>query len=212
MKQYKYFFQLSSLFIFLVVAGCRSTTPAIKPAKVADPAPDSTQTQITTTDAKTKSGTPQPKIDSPETKPEVTKEKGRSIAHQLILWAPNRVLDVFDIVRVRLRAGFGFGLGVRATKYLDAYAGSYTTVYAGLPGPRCRRIPKSPVGLESYNGAKASVIDLTVDGGIGPGYSPTEFGGGFQLILLGIDIGVDPFEIIDFAGGIILWDPRKDDL
>jgi hypothetical protein len=197
MKQYKYFVQLLPLLAFLLIAGCRSTPPSEKAAKIKYEEP---QKKLATVTPKAKEKT------------EVKKVYSRGLAHRLILWAPNRVLDVFDIMRVRLRFGFGLGLGARATKYVAAYAGSYTTIYAGLPGPRCRRMPRSPVGLESYNGAKASVVDLTVDGGIGPDYSPTEFGASFQLILLGIDVGVDPFEVVDFAGGILLWDPRQDDL
>ena len=194
--------QLLVLFVFLLIAGCRSIPPPAQPKKTAEIKSEETQP---------KPATVKPEATKPEEK-KVEQEPSRGIAHRLILWAPNRVLDVFDIMRVRIRFGLGVGLGVRATKYVAAYAGSYTTIYAGLPGPRCRRMPRSPVGLESYNGVKASVADLTVDGGIGPDYSSTEFGAGFQLILFGIDIGVDPFEVIDFTGGILLWDPRQDDL
>lgn len=139
-------------------------------------------------------------------------KKGHSIGHKLILYVPDRVLDVFDMIRLRLRAGPGVSIGARATEYISAYAGSYTSVYAGLPGPRMRPMPKLPIGLESYSGASASVVDATVDGGIGPGYSPSEFEGSFQLLLIGIDVGVDPVEVVDFAGGFFLWDPREDDL
>ena len=139
-------------------------------------------------------------------------EESRGVVHQVLLWVPNRILDVFDIVRLRIRVGFGIGAGVRATQIADLYAGTYTTVYVGLPGPRGRRIPRLPFGLESYHGAKASVVDATVDGGIGPHYSSTEFGISLQLLLIGFDIGVDPIEAVDFVGGIFFWDPRKDDL
>ena len=201
MKYDKYLIQCWALAVILMITGCHST-PNVQPQKTAEVKAEEPQNAAVTVKAKT-TETEAKKRD---------KKSSRSITHRLILWAPNRVLDVFDIMRVRIRLGFGLGLGVRATKYVAAFAGSYTTIYAGLPGPRCRRMPRSPVGLESYNGAKASVVDLTVDGGIGPAYSATEFGAGFQLILLGIDIGIDPFEVIDFAGGILLWDPRQDDL
>jgi hypothetical protein len=58
----------------------------------------------------------------------------------------------------------------------------------------------------------ASVLDATVDGGIGPDYSPTEVGAGVQLAILGFDIGIDPVEIADFATGILTIDLRDDDL
>ncbi len=201
MRQNKHWAQCCAITALLLIAGCRSTVP-VQPIK---------STELNSEESQKKTAAVKAEITKPKP-PKEEKVKSRGLVHRLILWAPNRVLDVFDIMRVRIRFGPGLGLGVRATKYVAVFAGSYTTIYAGLPGPRCRRMPRSPVGLESYNGAKASVVDLTVDGGIGPNYSSTEFGGGFQLLIFGIDIGADPFEVVDFAGGILLWDPRQDDL
>ena len=187
MKFYRSIYSLFILSSLIIICGCRTTAPQFDPVTVEDP-----------------------KNKQEEVK--ANQDESPGLIHSLILWAPNRFLDVFDLVRVRIRVGPGVALGIRATQYADAYAGTYAAVYAGLPGPRGRRMPRSPVGLESYNGVKASVIDATAEGGIGPNYSPTEFGGGFQLLILGFDFGVDPFEAVDLAGGFFLWDPRKDDL
>jgi len=143
-------------------------------------------------------------------KSEDEKDK-HSTLHIIACYLPNRVLDLLDIFRARIRVGPGFGVGVRATEVASAYVGSYATVYAGLPGPRGRSFPKSPVGLESHTGVTVSVVDATVDGGIGPDYSPTEFGVGGQLGIIGADIGFDPMELLDFGLGIFTVDVQKDD-
>lgn len=139
-------------------------------------------------------------------------QDGHSFIVGTLLYIPNRVLDIFDIFRLRIRVGPGVAIGARATKVAQGYAGTYASVYAGLPGPRLRSFPKSPIGLESNNGASLSVVDATVGGGIGPDYSPTEFGAGFQLAIIGVDFGIDPLEIVDFATGILTIDIREDDL
>jgi hypothetical protein len=150
-----------------------------------------------------------------EEKPEVSKAK-ESEDHSFLvgaaLYVPNRVLDLLDIFRLRVRVGPGVAAGVRATEVASAYAGTYASVYAGLPGPRLRQTPKLPVGLESHNGVSASVFDATADGGMGPDYSSTEFGGGVQAGILGLDFGIDPVEIADFVAGIFTLDIREDDL
>ena len=139
-------------------------------------------------------------------------EKGPGIFHRIIMYIPNRILDVIDIVRCRVRVGPGIAVGIRATEYVDLFAGTYVSFYAGLPGPRCRKMPKLPIGVESKTGAEVSVADVTTGFGVDPDYSDTEFGLGFQFFLVGADVGIDPWEIVDFAAGIFFLDPRKDDL
>lgn len=130
----------------------------------------------------------------------------------VLMYLPNRVLDLFDIFRLRVRVGPGIAAGVRVTEPLSLYAGSYATVYAGLPGPRLEPTIKLPVGFESHNGASLSVADATIDGGVGPDYSSTEIGFSFHLFLIGFDFGVDPVEAADFATGVLAVDLRDDDL
>jgi len=134
------------------------------------------------------------------------------ILHKIVMYIPNRVLDVFDIVRLRVRVGPGIAADVRATKVASAFVGSYASVYAGLPGPRNRPLPKLPVGLESQNGVQASVVDATVTGGIGPDYGPAEIGVGVQALIVGVDVGIEPLEIIDLLAGFFFIDLTKDDL
>jgi hypothetical protein len=150
--------------------------------------------------------------ETPANQQKIEEPAGRSIIVATLLYVPNRVLDLFDILRFRVRVGPGAAAGVRVTELAEIFVGSYTSVYVGLPGPRMESTVSLPFGLESHNGVSASVVDATVDGGIGPNYSPTEVAIGTQLLLLGFDIGIDPVEIADFAAGILTLDLRDDDL
>ena len=130
----------------------------------------------------------------------------------VLLYIPNRVFDLFDVFRLRARVGPGVALGVRATSALDVYLGSYISIFAGLPGPRNSPTIPLPLGFESHNGAELSFIDATANVGMSPDYSPTEFGLGLQVAIVGVDVGVDPLEILDFILGFFTLDIQGDDL
>lgn len=132
--------------------------------------------------------------------------------HQIVFWIPNRVLDLFDVVRARVRLGPGIAVGARATELVDVYIGSYTSVYIGLPGPRGRRVPRLPVGVEGNHGIEVSVADGTTGFGFAPDYGPAEIGAGAQVALIGFDIGIEPLELVDFVVGFVGIDLREDDL
>ncbi len=138
--------------------------------------------------------------------------ESHSVLHKVVMYIPNRILDVFDVVRLRVRLGPGVAVDARATKVASAFLGTYASVYIGLPGPRNRPMPKLPIGFESRNGAQASVIDATVEGGIGPDYGPAEIGVGVQALIAGVDVGVEPLEFVDLLAGFFFIDLRNDDL
>jgi hypothetical protein len=138
--------------------------------------------------------------------------ESHGVVHRIVMYIPNRVLDVFDIVRCRVRVGPGVAVDVRATKVASAFVGSYASVYAGLPGPRNRPFPKLPFGLESRNGVQASVADATVSGGIDPDYGPAEIGVGVHALIIGLDVGVEPLEILDLLAGFFFINLTNDDL
>jgi hypothetical protein len=137
---------------------------------------------------------------------------GHSVLHQVVLYLPNRVFDLLDVFRIRAEVGPGLAAGVRATKVAQAYVGSHASIYAGLPGPRRKASIPIPVGLESHNGVTVSVLDATVDGGIGPNYSPTEIGVSIHPLIFGVDVGVDPIEVLDFVVGLAGVDIKDDDV
>lgn len=139
-------------------------------------------------------------------------ETGHSLGHKVLLYIPNRLLDALDIFRARVRVGPGIAVGARATKVAQGFIGTYFTAYAGLPGPRMRRLPKLPVGLESHTGIDVSVVEASAGAFVGPGYSPSEFGAGIQALFVGFDLGFDPVELLDFVAGLLFFDLRDDDL
>jgi len=126
----------------------------------------------------------------------------------ILFYIPNRVFDVLDIVRLRLRVGPGISVGVRATKPLTAFIGPHMTVWAGLHGPRGKPRLPLPFGFEARSGAQLSVIDLAKSGAY---YGPLEIGLEFQFFLLGPNVGVAPYELVDCLLGFFMIDIQKDD-
>lgn len=135
-----------------------------------------------------------------------------STLHKVVMYVPNRVFDLFDIFRLRARVGPGLAASVRITKPVSVFLGSYAAIWAGLPGPRQEPTLPLPIGFETNNGASLSYLDATVGYDTGPTYSDTEIGIGIHPIIFGIDIGIDPWEIVDFFGGFVGFDVRVDDL
>lgn len=147
-----------------------------------------------------------------ETVSEKTKEEpGHGFGHKLLLYIPNRILDIFDFIRLRGRVGPGLAAGVRATRPLTVSVGGYSSIYVGLPGPRQKPAVKLPVGIENYAGMEISLLDGSNKGKFSPNYSSTEIGVSVHPLLIGIDFCIDPLEVIDLALGFVFIDVRGDD-
>jgi len=143
---------------------------------------------------------------------ETSAAQPHGMLHKVVMYIPNRLLDILDVVRLRVRVGPGTAADVRVTNLAAAFIGSYETVYAGLPGPRNGPVPKLPVGLESRSGVQVSIADVTAEDDLGPDYGPAEIGLGVQVLIVGADAGVEPLELLDLVTGIFLIDLRADDL
>ncbi len=136
-------------------------------------------------------------------------QSGKSFGHRLLFYIPNRIFDIFDPVRARLRVGPGFAVDGRVTKYGDLYAGAYGSLFVGLHGPRTNPGIPWPIGFESRAGIEAtSVADVATEG---PTYGYGEVGAGFQAAIIGIDLGVDIVEILDLVLGFFFIDLTGDD-
>jgi hypothetical protein len=134
---------------------------------------------------------------------------GKSLGHRLLFYIPNRIFDIFDPVRARLRVGPGVAVDARVTKYGDLYAGGYASLFVGLHGPRTKPGIPWPIGFESRAGVKAtSVADVATKG---PAYGYGELGAGFQAAIIGVDLGVDAVEILDLVLGLFFIDLTGDD-
>ena len=156
-------------------------------------------------DANEQAGIPavQPRDIEPRSRP--------TLAKRILWYAPNRVLDLLDIFRLRLRIGPGLAANFRITDFGAFYVGSYQSVYVGLPGPRHPHVLRPPVGLESLRGIVMAGVDATDDTPHGPEYGAAEIDVGLHLLLVGGEAGVDAVEIGDFLGGWIGMDPMEDD-
>ena len=130
------------------------------------------------------------------------------VVTNILFYIPNRLFDVLDIVRLRLRVGPGISVGVRATKPATLFIGPHMTVWAGLHGPRGKPRLPLPFGFEARSGAQVSVVDLAKSGAY---YGPLEIGLEFQLFLIGPNVGVAPYELVDCLLGFFLIDIQKDD-
>jgi hypothetical protein len=135
-----------------------------------------------------------------------------SIADRLLWYVPNRLLDLTDMVRVRLRVGPGWGVSARATDHFHFFGGNYRSAYVGLPGPRYPCRTRAPYGWEAQKGLIWFGVDATDSAAHPPGYSPTEIDVGAHLLFVGAEVGCDVVEIVDFLGGLIFLDPSGDDV
>jgi hypothetical protein len=132
--------------------------------------------------------------------------------HRLLLYVPNRLLDLTDLFRARIRVGPGLAACARMTDQLWFFGGAYDSVYAGLPGPRRPASLRAPVGRETQKGLIVFGVDATDDSPAPPGYVASELDVGVHLLLFGVEVGFDPVEIGDLLAGFLLDDPRGDDL
>lgn len=140
------------------------------------------------------------------------------------LYLPNRVADLGDTVSGSLFFGPGTNIRVRATKYATAvWPDKSPGLALGWNTHWIDPIQKNhkknvywwrrfqPVKLGSHGGPDARLRKSDFD--TAEIYqSPDTFGGGFQLLIIGGDLGVRPMEFIDFVGGFFMWDYGRDDV
>ena len=137
-------------------------------------------------------------IESPSEKEE------HSILHKILMWLPNRIMDVIDIFRFDVGVGPSFGGVVRVTKYGQlAFRGAApVSVRVGNFGRR------PPVMLETSNEiafGPSFVESRDRDVCIG------EIGVGADLFVAGAYGGVCVDQIADLIAGIFFIDLSGDD-
>lgn len=123
---------------------------------------------------------------------------------QTLLWVPNRLLDLVDLVHVDVGAGPTFGAVARVTKYGQA----------GF-----RTVAPFSVRVGSFGREVPVKVESASEFGVGPAFkqSPdrkvctSELGLGLDLVV-GAYVGICFDELVDFAGGIFFLDPKGDDL
>ena len=194
----------------LALSSCSATDESSPSASGAAAAPVTTvQTTTTTTTQTTQTTQTTPPV---ETDDEADDDRDVSVGHALLWYIPNRISDILDIIRLRIRLGPGLALGARVTELVDFNLGGYGTVFVGIPGPRRERRFNWPIGFESMAGAEFLWWDGTTHGHGGPHYGAVEVGLGLQAVLVGFDLGIDVWEIVDLVTGIVFIDPVEDDI
>lgn len=136
------------------------------------------------------------------------RQAGAGPIKSIVLYIPNRVFDILDIIRLRLRVGPGISVGVHATEVASVFLGTHTTVWAGLHGPRGKAVAPWPVGVESRSGIQVGPIDPSATNCY---YDPLEIGLELQPLIVGLNFGIGLFEVVDFVTGLLFIDLQDDD-
>lgn len=136
---------------------------------------------------------------------EPEKEGGHGILWAVLMYIPNRVIDLFDVARFGVDVGPGIGLDGEATDALQARAIAQTSVGAGFQS--FRHLP-----IQTGTQSALGVGPVSADTQIGGWYrSPTDFRVGAHAVLVGAHAAIDPVEIADFVLGFVFIDIRDDD-
>jgi hypothetical protein len=138
----------------------------------------------------------------------VPRHADAGVVKSIVLYIPNRVFDMLDIVRLRLRVGPGLSAGVSATELADVFVGAHTSIYAGLRGSRGKPEIPWPFGIENRAGAEVSIIDATAKNVYN---DPLGFGAEAQLGIIGINVAIECYDILDLITGFVFIDLAKDD-
>jgi hypothetical protein len=181
--------------------------PARAESASSDQSATTTQTtQTTPTSRRTQTTTTQ----TTETQRSQTSETPRK--HPVLMYIPNRIFDVLDIVRARVRLGPGISVGARVTSIVTVFVGGHSTAYVGVPGPRGKPEVSLPFGLEDNSGpALAPTKESEEQAAKRPYYGPMEIGAETQALIAGISVGVEPLEALDLLSGIFFIDLKGDD-
>jgi hypothetical protein len=128
-------------------------------------------------------------------------EREETPLERLVLYVPNRLLDVFDIVNVSVAVGPGFGLMARASRLLNLGYDNYSVIRVGM---NKRRFPAWDETVDEWG------IGPYYDGGTNP-RAPGEVGVTLHPFIAGAELGLDPLSMVDFLGGFFFIDLESDD-
>jgi hypothetical protein len=177
-----------ALVFALLVPACASLRPSPQESK-----PESTSEQ---------------KPETTETKKEEKPEKkSRPLLLGILLYLPNRVMDLFDIVRFGVDVGPGVGVEAEVTEYAQAGAMVRTSVGAGFQ--TLRHLPIKAALAESYAAVGPLAIEPTA--GVGWYRNTWDVRVEAHVAIVGAHVAVNPAEILDFFLGFLTIDTMDDD-
>lgn len=134
---------------------------------------------------------------------------GGSIGRTALLYLPNRLVDLVDIVHVGYGIGPGFGVEIHPTgcARLGAVAGLGDVGLAWL-GRRA-----SPLQADALY-ARASAGSHEAKAGISERrwrFPQWDIGVHYHALLDMAYVGIAPDEVVDFVAGLVTYDTKKDD-
>lgn len=135
----------------------------------------------------------------------VEEEVGLPWWKDVLLWFPNRIMDLVDVFRVDVGAGTSAGAVLRLSKY-------------GQVG--YRQISSKSVRIGDFGRHMPYLIERTSEGGVGPFYENSkerrvctgEVGLGIDFFVAGAYAGICVEELADFVAGLFFIDLRGDDI
>jgi len=133
------------------------------------------------------------------------KGEGSPFWSQVLMWIPNRVLDLIDVFRVDVGVGPSFGAVVRVTKY-------------GQLG--FREVMPASIRVGDFGRQMPVLLETSNEFGVGPAYVNSadrnvcvgELGVGADALVAGAYAGVCVDEFADFVAGLFFIDLKDDDL
>lgn len=145
-----------------------------------------------------------PLMEIGEGEPDVTP----SFSRRALMYLPNRVLDLGDVIHFGAEIGPGVGADAMFTDYLRASAMKRWS--KGLGYQTLRRSPFKD-SEEEY--AELGPVKFATDIDGRPWIiDPWDVRVELHLLVVGAHVAVNPVEIGDFLVGLFMFDPRDDDL
>lgn len=126
----------------------------------------------------------------------------------VLLYPVNRILDIFDIFRINVGFGPGYGINVRATKALQAGVESYSTLRVGLGKESGIWNPRYGI---VYTESEPFTAGASVAYMGGRQRGTMEVGTTVHLGVIGAEGAIDLAEIADFFLGFAMIDFKEDD-
>lgn len=131
--------------------------------------------------------------------------EGTPFWSSVVMWIPNRVLDLIDVFRVDVGVGPAFGAVARVTKF-------------GQIG--YRQMAPASLRIGDLGRQMPVMIESSSELGVGPAYVSSsdrdvcdgEIGLGADLLVAGAYGGICVDEFADFVAGIFFIDLKDDDL
>lgn len=133
---------------------------------------------------------------------EAVKPRGQySLGRRLLLWPVNRTFDMLDVGFADVSIGPGFSVHAHPTSLAQVGIGSFAGLRVGWIG---RKFPIS-FQMKSEVGASLLYLESSDNRGF---FSASVM---FHFVMVGMETGVDLFEVVDLVTGIVLVDISNDD-